>query len=72
MNIDEKKTKKSIFDKLLFPILILGFGLAFYEQSKSKPNVIFLGIGIGIVVFGMIKLSSKIPNKKEEKDEDTI
>ena len=64
-------TKKSTMKKFLIPIMIIAFGIAFYEQSKDKANIYIQIIAIIIFMFGMMKLSAKIPSKDDDNlDED--
>jgi hypothetical protein len=57
--------------KLLIPIMILAIGFAFYEQSKENSNVYIQIIAIIIFMYGMMRLSAKIPSKNEDNlDED--
>ena len=53
-------------------ILIAGLALAFYEQSKPDPNVFVMALAVIAFMFGIMKLSSKIPSKHQEKHEDEV
>ena len=57
--------------KLLIPILILGFYFGYVEQNKQNPNPYILATSAVIVMYGMMKLMSKVPSKKTE-DKDGI
>jgi hypothetical protein len=57
--------------KFLIPIMIIAFGVAFYEQSKEKSNLYILIIAIVIFMYGMLRLSAKTPSKEDDNlDED--
>ena len=57
--------------KFLIPIMIIAFGIAFYEQSKEKSNLYIEIIAIVIFMYGMLRLSSKTPSKNDDNlDED--
>ncbi|MGX7668521.1 hypothetical protein [Flavobacterium pedocola] len=51
-------------------LLLIVFGVAFYEQSKPNPNIWIQVVGVVIFFYGMMKLMSKTPSnhKDEEKD----
>jgi len=57
--------------KFFIPIMIVAVFVAFYQQNSPKPNVIVTVICIAIFIFGMMKLSAKIPPKDNE-DDNTI
>ena len=61
-----------IFNKLLIPILIISFIVAYNEVSKPDKNIFILIISIFFFTVGMIKLSSKTPTKNFENKDDTI
>ncbi len=56
--------------KLLIPILFIAAFIAVYEQSKEKPNVYIMCIAIVIFMFGMMRLSAKIPSKNQDNEDD--
>ncbi len=58
--------------KFLFLIMIAAIFVAFYEQNTTKPNVIITCIALVVFMFGMIKLSAKIPPKDTEDDHKEI
>ena len=49
--------------------MLFAFFIAFYEQNKTHPNVFITVIAVVVFMFGMLKLSSKIPSKNKEDDE---
>lgn len=58
--------------KLLIPIAIIAFIVAFYIPKNGKLNIIFTAIAVAIFMFGMMRLSAKTPSKNKEDDDATI
>jgi len=59
--------------KILFPLIIVALFVGLFEQSKEHPNTFILIVVVAIFMFGIMKLSSKIPSKHEEnQDEDDV
>jgi Ca2+/Na+ antiporter len=58
--------------KFLFLIMIIAIFIAFYEQNRANPNVIITCLALVVFMFGMIKLSSKIPPKDTDDDHKEI
>lgn len=58
--------------KILLPIMIIAIIIAFYEQSLEKKNIYVQVISILIFMFGMMKLSAKVPSKNQDKDDDDV
>jgi hypothetical protein len=58
--------------KVLLPIMIIAILVAFYEQSLEKKNVYIQVISIVVFMFGMMKLSAKVPSKNQEKEEEDV
>ena len=58
--------------KFVIPIMIIAVMVAFYEQQKADKNVYILAIAIGVFMFGMMNLSTKIPSKNQEKEEKNV
>jgi len=56
--------------KLVIPFAIVAIIVGLFEQSKSKPNIYILCIAIVIFMFGIMKLSAKIPSKSQEEKEE--
>lgn len=52
--------------------MIIAIMIAFYEQVSEKKNVYVTVIAIAVFMFGMMKLSAKIPSKNQDKDDDNI
>ena len=55
--------------KISILLMLFAFFIAFYEQNKTHPNVFITVIAVVVFMFGMLKLSSKIPSKNKEDDE---
>lgn len=47
-------------------IIIAGLALAFYEQSKPQPNPIIMAVAVIAFMFGIMKLSAKIPSRHKD------
>jgi hypothetical protein len=58
--------------KLLYPLLFASILLALYEQSKQNPNRYIVVGAIAVFMFCMMRLSSKIPSKNKDKDDDDV
>ena len=58
--------------KIILPIMLLAFVVAFWNQRNEKPNVIITVIAVVIFMYGMMQLSAKIPSKNKEEDDTTI
>jgi hypothetical protein len=52
--------------------MIAAIFVAFYEQNTPKPNVIITCIALVVFMFGMVKLSAKIPPKDTEDEHKDI
>lgn len=52
--------------------MIVAIFFAFYEQNKTKPNVIITVISVVVFMFGMMKLSAKIPPNEDKDDNNEI
>lgn len=58
--------------KLLIPIMAVAVAIAFYEQSKTKPNLYITIIAIVIFMYGMMRLSAKTPSKNQENEDGNV
>ena len=58
--------------KIVLPLMIIAIIVAFYEQSLDKKNVYIQVISIVIFMFGMMKLSAKIPSKNQDKEDENV
>lgn len=56
--------------KLYIPIMIIAGGAALYEQSKSSPNIYIMIGAIVIFMYGMMRLTAKVPSKNEGNTEE--
>ncbi len=61
-----------IFNKALFPIMIIAIYFAFNEQNKSNQNIFIMIIAIAIFMMGMMILSAKTPSKNPDKEDDNV
>ncbi|GEC77140.1 hypothetical protein FAQ01_00100 [Flavobacterium aquatile] len=52
--------------------MIVAFLVAFYVPKGEKYSVIVMAIAVVIFMFGMMKLSSKLPSKNDEEDDENI
>lgn len=52
--------------------ILIGIAIVLFEQSREVPNLILRLFGIGIFMFGMMQLSSKITSKNQDKDDGQI
>jgi len=58
--------------KIYIPIVALAGVFALYEQSKDKPNVYIMIFAIIIFMYGMMRLTSKVPSKNQDNSEDDV
>lgn len=49
--------------------MIVAIIVGLYEQSKENPNIYILCSTLVIFMYGVMKLSAKIPGKNEEEKE---
>jgi len=52
--------------KIYIPIMTLAGIFALYEQSKAKPNIYIMVIAIIIFMYGMMRLTAKVPSKNQD------
>ena len=52
--------------------MVVAIGVAFYEQNSDEKNTIVMMIALGVFIFGLIKLSAKIPSKEQNKDDEQL
>ena len=58
--------------KILIPMMLVAFLIAFYEQQKTQSNV-YITIGaIAIFMYGMMRLSATTPSKNQDKEEENV
>ncbi len=58
--------------KIIFPLMVVAFLIAFYNQKSEKPNVIITVIAVVIFMFGVMKFSARTPSKNQEEDDTEI
>lgn len=56
--------------KIYIPMVALAGVFALYEQSKAKPNVYIMIVAIVIFMYGMMRLTSKVPSKNQNNSEE--
>jgi len=56
--------------KLYIPIMIITGGAALYEQSKAAPNIYIMIGAIIIFMYGMMRLTAKVPSKNQDNSEE--
>ena len=56
--------------KLYIPIMIIAGGAALYEQSKASQNVYIMVGAIIIFMYGMMRLTAKVPSKNQDNSEE--
>jgi len=52
--------------------MIVAILVALYEQVNAEKNVYVMAIAIAIFMFGMMRLSAKIPSKNQDKEEEHV
>lgn len=58
--------------KIMIPMMLVAFLIAFYEQQKANSNVYITVGAIAVFMYGMMRLSAKTPSKNQDKDEDDV
>ncbi len=48
--------------------MLLAIAIGLYEQAQDQPNVFRMVAAIVLLMFGLMKLSEKIPSKESEND----
>lgn len=54
--------------KVFLLIMVLAIAVGIYEQAQDQPNVFKLIAAMVLLMFGLMKLSEKIPSKDSEND----
>lgn len=54
--------------KVFLLIMVLAIAVGIYEQAQDQPNVFRLIAAMVLLMFGLMKLSEKIPSKDSEND----
>ena len=58
--------------KIMIPMILVAFLIAFYEQQKANSNVYITVGAIAIFMYGMMRLNAKTPSKNQDKNEDDV
>ncbi|MEN9981112.1 MAG: hypothetical protein RIT22_414 [Bacteroidota bacterium] len=58
--------------KIMIPMMIVAFLIAFYEQQKANSNVYITVGAIAVFMYGMMRLSAKTPSKNQDKEEENV
>ena len=58
--------------KIMIPMMLVAFLIAFYEQQKANSNVYITVGAIAIFMYGMMRLSAKTPSKNQDKNEEDV
>lgn len=67
-----KSVNPKAMKKLLIPVIIIAIIVALYEQGKADKNIWVMIVAVVIFMFGMMRLSTKIPSKNQDKNEDDV
>ena len=61
------------FSKYLnYLLIIIGCFIAIYSQAGEEQDVVVLILGIVILMFGLFRVSSSIPSKREKEQDSQI
>lgn len=55
---------------LSYILILIGCFVAVYAQAEAKQNTLVLVLGIVVLMFGLYRIYSAIPDKKEEEEKD--
>ena len=58
--------------KIIMPIMIISILVALYEQSIADKNVYVMAFAFVVFMFGMMRLSARIPSKNQEKEKENV
>jgi hypothetical protein len=58
--------------KILIPMMLVAFLIAFYEQQKAQSNVYITVGAIAVFMYGMMRLSATTPSKNQDKEEENV
>ncbi len=58
--------------KIMIPMMIAAFLIAFYEQQKANSNVYITAGAIVVFMYGMMRLSAKTSSKNQDKEEENV
>jgi hypothetical protein len=54
--------------KVFLLLMLVAIAIGLYEQAQDQPNVFRMVAAIVLLMFGLMKLSEKIPSKESEND----
>ncbi|QRM90513.1 hypothetical protein FG167_15155 [Lacinutrix sp. WUR7] len=55
---------------LSYILILIGCIVAVYAQAEARQNTWVLVLGIVVLMYGLYRVYSTIPNKKEEEEKD--
>lgn len=58
--------------KIMIPMMLVAFLIAFYEQQKTQSNVYITVGAIAVFMYGMMRLSATTPSKNQDKEEGNV
>ena len=58
--------------KIMIPMMLVAFLIAFYEQQKTQSNVYITVGAIAVFMYGMMRLSAATPSKNQDKEDDNV
>ncbi len=58
--------------KIMIPMMIAAFLIAFYGQQKANSNVYITAGAIVVFMYGMMRLSAKTSSKNQDKEEENV
>ena len=58
--------------KIMIPMMVVAFLIAFYEQQKPDRNVYITVGAVVIFMYGMMRLSAKTPSKNQDNKEEDV
>jgi hypothetical protein len=58
--------------KIMIPMMLIAFLVAFFEQQKTHANVYITVGAIVVFMYGMMRLSAKTPSKNQDKEEENV
>lgn len=67
-----KSAKPKAMKKILIPVMTIAIILALYEQSKPDKNIWIMIVAIVVFMFGLMRLSAKLPSKNQDKNEGDV
>lgn len=57
---------------LNYLLIVIGCIVAIYAQAGKEQDVVVLVLGVVILMFGLFRVSSSIPSKRDEKENQQI